>query len=221
MMEEIHLPPPATTVLDDFSAGTFPPNDSNRKNTDQGPPKPGVPYGSPDHNKDITTQGRQGHLFCGCLCDMRRAVIAANTISIVIAILELCMLSAFLAFFDEIMNNADDEIMTNSGNGPMAWISMNNYMSKGFARASIVFCVVAIVFFAIGIRGALKFNTCMVTAAMIYHCVRAVASLFTMNIFGMLLSLLFVYPHVMLVMAIKKGTMTEQNYQNEKKTCCS
>ena len=101
------------------------------------------------------------------------------------------------------------------------WFSQQENMSKGLLGVILAFGVLSLVFFSIGIRGATKFNTCMVATAMIYHGVSAVVNLIALNIFGMLLSVLFLYPHVMLLLEMRNGIMTVENYPNEKKGCCA
>lgn len=222
MHAEMNLPSPSSTVMEDFSGRQV---KSARKKKDltgdslvvaQSIEKvsdtTAIPSASPDFN-DVPTKGRRGHLFCGCLCDMRRAVIGVNIASIVIAIVEICFLIAFLALYEEIMANADTT-------GTTEWFSVNESISKGILGTSLGFCVVSLVFYSIGIHGAKTFNSCMVITALIYHCISAVFNLIALNILGMLLSILFVYPHVLLMMEIRNGSMNEQNYINEKKGCC-
>ena len=144
---------------------------------------------------------------------MRRAVIAANIVSIIIALFEITFLVAFLTLYDEIKNQVNP-------NGTMKWLIEQEDISKGILTTSLCFSVLAIVFYSIGIRGARKFNAYMVGAALIFHCASAVFNIMTLNILGIILSVLFIYPHAMLFMAIRKGTMSEKNYVNERHGCC-
>lgn len=213
MHEEIDLPPPlAHTVVEDFSSKGNGNDVVEAQNVKQVSSSTSVPHASPDFN-DYQMQERQGHLCFGCLCDMRRAVIAVNIVSIAIAVFELCMLIVFLVLYDEITSNPD-------GSGPVGWISVNQYVSKQVVGTAIGVCFLAIAFYAIGIRGASKFNRSMVSTTLMYHCVSGIFNLLVLNIFGLLLSILFAYPHVMLLMALRNGTMSAENYAKEKRGCC-
>ncbi|CAB9511217.1 expressed unknown protein [Seminavis robusta] len=209
MQEELKLPsPPTSTVVDD----SIRLQEATRANQqDQVPHATSteVPYG----NDLSCSKEKRGHLFFGCMCDMRRAVIAVDVISIVLAVIEVCVAITALALFDEISQTTNDDVFS-------GWVKTNKHASEALLGFVIGFGFVAILFYSLGIYGAANFNQCMVCAALVYHCIAVFANLVSLNIPGILLSGLFVYPHVMLFREIRLGVMTEETYVRERKTCC-
>jgi hypothetical protein len=59
----------------------------------------------------------------------------------------------------------------------------------------------------------------MIIVAGAWLCVNAVLSIVGGGLVGCILSALFVYPHVVFYLEMKKGIMTEENYPNEKHCC--
>ena len=79
---------------------------------------------------------------------------------------------------------------------------------------------VTIIFCGIGIYGAVKYNKCLVAFAGICYCVMAIFNSIIMNWVGLILTASFAYPHFALCDEMKKGTITPDNYINEKHSCC-
>mmetsp|Transcript_27839 Transcript_27839/g.78008 ORF Transcript_27839/g.78008 Transcript_27839/m.78008 type:complete len:129 (-) Transcript_27839:242-628(-) len=74
--------------------------------------------------------------------------------------------------------------------------------------------------YACGLFGALKYNASLVMVAFVFYCIYTVFALIGLNIASILLGGFFAYPHWFLYKEIKDGTMSEENYVNEKASCC-
>ena len=84
----------------------------------------------------------------------------------------------------------------------------------------IMISCICIIFSCLGVYGAMKFNGPMVIAAGVWYCISIILSLLGGDIGGVIIQIIFVYPHAVFYQEMKKGIMTEQNYPNEKHSCC-
>lgn len=80
---------------------------------------------------------------------------------------------------------------------------------------------------AIGLFGAITFSVWMVAVGALWYIVELVlilipsVTLLEFNMFAVLCSVIFyIYPHVSLVHQMMDGTMSEENYDTEKQSCC-
>lgn len=150
---------------------------------------------------------KQGHSFLGCCCDMRRAVIIINCVSIVLAILFLILLGVGV----EYVRRVDDE--TTDG--------IEDQLTPAVVGASIAISIVAMVCNMIGIYGALKFKMWAVIFALVWYGVDLILNIMRFNIFGIILSvILYMYPHGMLLQEMRSGIMTKETYPIEQQSCC-
>lgn len=155
---------------------------------------------------------KRGHKFFGCWCDMRRAVIIVNVLSICIASSELSW--AILIAKPRLYSTTyyDDDTKE------------NEYKYYPEEHNPGLVAVLSVVLFAnlCGISGALSYNAWLVGLSLTAHATRFLFDIVEYNRYSylMLLSVLFVYPHVPFIMELKKGTMSEENYSNEEYSCC-
>jgi hypothetical protein len=176
MQEELNLPsPPSSTVVEDHRLS----QDSPQKNTSTE-----LPYGI-----HAPAEERWGHKFCGCMCDMRRAVIAVNIISIVLTVITMIMFVGTIVMIDQGEKQAQRTATNDRFNTDYSsitstttengwryteisstedWSNWFN-VSKGVLAFFIVFQGIGIIFYSLGIRGACKFNKNLVAMAMVYH----------------------------------------------------
>lgn len=222
IQSELKLPaPPSTTVMQEISASTT--NASKKDLPDIEDSSTSscasdystqneltVAYGSPNF-RDVPTGSRKGHLFLGCLCDMRRAVVAVNVLSILGVIIQVSFAIWYLAVSEEDLNEDDDL---------SEWLASEETLPKEIVAAGLALCMLSLLIYSLGIRGALKFNVTMVSASTIYHCVTVVLHLLAQTWLLAAFEVLCVYPHIMFIQQVGKGIMTAENYVNEKRICC-
>jgi hypothetical protein len=151
---------------------------------------------------------KQGHKCCGSCCDVRRAVIAVNVLNVLVLLLGIIVMIAF-QMAASTMDYDDDNTQT----------TMDAFANLALGLL-IAICLVPTVFSAVGIAGALLYNKWMAGSAGAFYCLSMIYNVFQLNIFGLVLMGLFAYPHYFLVKEINQGIMTEQNYPNERFSCC-
>ena len=161
---------------------------------------------------------KKGSMCCGGCCDMRRAVIILNTISII-----LVGLLAFIAYSSTnvLVQNIDDDAVQESFEDAL----LTTYILIGIGIAASL----------VGIWGAYSYNILgvgfsafFIVAFFITDTVRAIqfankydVPLPTLDIAtGALIDALLLYPHVGLIAEIKNGTMTPETYPREQASCC-
>jgi hypothetical protein len=144
---------------------------------------------------------KQGHSCCGGCCDMRRAVIVVNTISIAMYVINIFAISTVdrVEFDDDVMEEAIVQF-------PVGWM------------ISIMFA--EIMCYAIGIWGAASFSLWQVYVALGMYMITIIFNAIVLNFIALLVAGFFAYPHVYLVQEIKKGIMTKDNYYSEEQSCC-
>jgi hypothetical protein len=150
---------------------------------------------------------KRGHKCCGGCCDVRRAVIVVNCISI--GILVLGMLTILTVSLVDPNSFTDDSVK--------ATFDQFDAKSAGIACAIML---VQMLFYAMGVYGAIKFNEGFVIAALVAYIVIFVVDAIALNIGGILLNGFFAYPHFYFIKEMRDGIMTEENYPNEKQSCC-
>lgn len=84
-----------------------------------------------------------------------------------------------------------------------------------------VFLATGLGFYLSGIYGAITFKWMMVLAALIYNGAFFVLNLVFLNWIGAVFMALIMYPHVFLVMELRNGIMSKQNFHIEDKCCCN
>lgn len=141
---------------------------------------------------------RQGRLFFGFCCDMRRAVIVVNLVTI-----SLVVLSDILLL---VMPSDPDS------DGEFAQVAIK----KEVVGMSLTVLLLS----AFGIFGALKLEYWIIVLVCFFYGSNAVFYLILLHLPGFVISVLFCCPHFVLAQEISKGIMSEENYPNEKHSCC-
>ena len=152
---------------------------------------------------------KKGSMCCGGCCDMRRAVIILNTISII-----LVGLLAFIAYSSTnvLVQNIDDDAVQESFEDAL----LTTYILIGIGIAASL----------VGIWGAYSYNILgvgfsaffIVAFFITYTELTAVPIRYILG--GALIDALVLYPHVGLIAEIKNGTMTPETYPREQASCC-
>jgi hypothetical protein len=90
---------------------------------------------------------------------------------------------------------------------------------KGLGIVSAIM-VMRLVFNGCGVYGAYIFNQYLVGFSLFSYALEGLFALLSFNMAGLLLATFFAYPHVFLIMEIRAGIMTPENYPNEEQSCC-
>lgn len=145
---------------------------------------------------------KQGHSCCGGCCDMRRAVIVVNIISIAVYVINIVAISVVngVEFEDDAMEEAIVQQF------PVGWM-----IAIMFAK---ILC------YAIGIWGAVSFSLWQVYVALGMYMIDTIVNVLVLKFVSVLVAGFFAYPHVYLVQEIKNGIMTKENYYSEEQSCC-
>jgi hypothetical protein len=130
---------------------------------------------------------------CKC-CDSRRAV----------AVLNLGMIICNVFGLIGVLQRGNVSVMsTNNLEG----------VSTGIVGAVLL---VQMIFYGMGVYGALKFNQGFVAAALFAYIVMFLFNAVTLDIGGILVNAFYACPHFFLIKGIRDGTVTKDNYPDEK-----
>ena len=176
---------------------------------------------TPAVNPIIFSGPKQGHMFCGCCCDVRRATIAVNIASIIFAVISMITVSITVG-------NAKQ----NETNDPYAY-TYNDQLNT-VLTVSIIASIIGICFSIAAIIGAIKFNICLVGSNVVWLVIGFIITIAVsvsatgysygaVNIlYYLAIVCFFIYPHVMLMYEIKGSkTMSQETYTpREEKSCC-
>jgi len=135
---------------------------------------------------------RDGHTCCFVCCDTRTACLVVNVMS--------------LAF-------------TGLGLISLAPQAMDR---PGFERFGIMIAafVLGIICNTLGLYGALKFRKTFILVATVWFGIEAILSVaLFMDFVGFIVSILFLYPHLMFFKELQSGVMSRKNYIHEKECC--
>ena len=185
---------------------------------------------------------KEGHSFCGCLCDMRRACIIIDIVNIAIAVIVTLMF--VVAWIHQGKNDeinidnsftaaSEDAGAATNLNGTTLWTTNTTGLDgedddddefEKFVRAWRLtvtgILLISVLSFIIGILGALRYSAGMVFCCGLWHCFLFTVNMLALNLLGALLNGLFAYPHFVLVHEIRQGIMNRDRYLLEKQSCC-
>jgi hypothetical protein len=150
---------------------------------------------------------KQGQLFFGCCCDMRRAVFIVNVMNICFALFGIAMYSVLSR--DGFSENFDDDMTVYELD------AISDYKGR-----AIAFGIVSVICSLIGIYGAVRYNSWMVIIAAVYYCISVTMKIVPFDLSGMLMAGVFAYPHFVFIKEVNNGIMTAENYPNEIHSCC-
>eukprot|EP00536_Pseudo-nitzschia_multiseries_P018667 jgi/Psemu1/316142/fgenesh1_kg.2864_\ len=157
-------------------------------------------------------------LFCGVCCDHRRAVLVVNAITIGFQILSMIVVAIVATFVTNNLNEIEQDM-----NDDEMRKDLDGFVKEGGLQVveSIVdaFAVISIGLHSCGIYGALQFKQWGIITAACSYSVSLLLGLFTLDIANLLMSGLFLYPHIFMLKLMKEGVMTDYNY-HKIATCC-
>jgi hypothetical protein len=149
-------------------------------------------------------RNKQGHSCCGGCCDVRRASIVLDIMSLVSLVINVFALSAVStsSIFD------DDEV--------------KQKLSEGMPSAGVMIAIFVfeIVLLGITVWGAVSFSAPKVMVGLVVYSIGVLTSMFSLNLVGVVVNVFFAYPHYFLYKEIKDGIMSKDNYYNEEQSCC-
>jgi hypothetical protein len=149
---------------------------------------------------------KQGHKFCGGCCDVRRATIIVDIISVCLNVLALfAVIGIHVAQVDHQQIN-DDQVKQELQDFPFVF--------------SLIWVLVSMILYSCGIFGAIQYNIWLVGIALVLHLTDIVMALIGVNIVGAVIAGTFAYPHIFFIMEVRKGIMSRENYHNEEQSCC-
>ncbi|KAG7350696.1 hypothetical protein IV203_010056 [Nitzschia inconspicua] len=173
-------------------------------------------------------QEKQGSKCCGSCCDMRRAVIIIAIIFICATVLTLILevTAAAVPGFNNVDDDQVEEILTSN------------------TTRNIIVSAISLVMAIVALLGARFYNIWMLGLVVVWFVVSyAVGIYFAIDninqvnnldnpdipdyrnpiglfIFNAIITGLWIYPHVGLIIEIKKGIMSPQTYPREEYSCC-
>jgi hypothetical protein len=172
---------------------------------------------------------KQGHKCCGCCCDVRRATIVVNAVSLSLGVLGLMALIAMLKYPAYDYNGQYEDAMQLNDDYFQDDYEFREYMSgvdtSGRSLRTSMLLSLFYVFFrmvaeVVGIYGAATYSQWMVGVGLAGYVVDALFALVRLQLDSVIMAGFFAYPHVVLINEMRKGIMTEQTYQFEKHSCC-
>jgi hypothetical protein len=150
---------------------------------------------------------KQGHKFCGRFCDMRKAVIVVNSISIGLSVIGLIGLIV-LSNVDP-ANYDDDEIR----------VALNGLHAGKLGAASAIL-LIQVMIRGMGIYGALKYNKYMVAGCLLVYIFEIFTALWFLDWLDFLIAALFAYPHIFFIIEVHEGILSESTYDVEEYSGC-
>lgn len=172
---------------------------------------------------------KKGHICCGGCCDMRRAVIIVNITSIIAALFGMILILSTSRSVASTFTGSDDEEV------------IEEY--KSVQRTGVILTAVGIACAAIGIWGSKNFNVLGVSISALFLVAAFIAeTVLTLQLYDYVEekfdvefdnnavngniaisavgTLLYVYPHVGLIIELRNGIMTPETYPREEMSCC-
>lgn len=159
------------------------------------------------------------HVLCfNYCCDFRRAVIIVNAISIVLKLLLMMGVAIFASYLGKNLDTVEASIDDDETREQLDQMAK----SGGVAIIEAVVEVIEAISIALhlcGIYGALQFKRWGVITAGVTYAVQLSLGVVSLDFGNVVVSSLFLYPHVCMFKLMKDGVMTEYNYHNIA-SCC-
>jgi len=159
------------------------------------------------------------HVLCfNYCCDFRRAVIIVNAISIVLKLLVMMGVAIFASTIGKNLYNVEASIDDDEIREQLDEI-VKSGMVPIIEAAVEVIETISIVLHLCGIYGALQFKRWGVITAGVTYAVQLSVGVLSLDFGNVVLSALYLYPHVSMFKLMRDGVMTEYNYPNIA-SCC-
>lgn len=158
-------------------------------------------------------KGRENHLYFGCCCDVRRAVLILNILTIVMSFVSMIVFFVFVRMTQDHASEITEEMSED-----MSEEDFKTYLNvfEGFMDA---FMLISIFLHAFGVHGALKYKTWAIKVAAVAYGIPFTWAVLNFDFVTFILGGVFLYPHIVLIKEIETGVMTSYNYENVQ-ACC-
>jgi hypothetical protein len=166
--------------------------------------------GFEDEIGGATISPKIGHSCCGCCCDTRRAVIIVNAVMTCFTLLSAVLMVAGVEILEAAAADADDDAVAEVG----------KELQSFPVGIMVVLMLIQAAFYVLGVWGAINYKKYFVVAALCAYVLSFVINLLQLGFFGMVLAVLFAYPHVFFIKELDANIMTPENYPNEVQSCC-
>jgi len=174
----------------------------------------------------IYEQEKQGAKCCGCCCDYRRAVIVINIIFIIIGVMNI--LGTITN--SQIIRNGQD-FNDDAVEDKLKDMNVLNSIFIGLGLAASIASLV----------GAVSYNIYLVAVNVVWMMIQYIASIIitekSLNsmedvtgkdyatpipyyVVQLIITILFIYPHVGFINEVKSGIMSRETYPREEYSCC-
>lgn len=157
-------------------------------------------------------------LCCGCCCDFRRAVLIINGISIGMKLLIMMGVAIVFSYIGENLDDFEKDIDDDDTRQ-----TVDTFFTSGTGLGVEIlfdtFESISIGLHACGIYGALKFKKWGIIVAGVAYALQLLSGVISADFGNMVVSSLFLYPHVQMYNLIKVGIMTDYNY-HKVASCC-
>lgn len=150
---------------------------------------------------------KEGHKCCGGCCDVRRAVVIVNLVSIGVVFFGLLGVLFISKGFEMYDDDSTKQVLNEATKNVPVTIVLAEYIVQAVGSVFAIY-------------GAVMFHDKMVMVGAVCYAALTLSSLSIMSIGDALLYGFFAYPHVFLVKEIRSGIMTPENYPNEVQSCC-
>ena len=170
--------------------------------------------GKPDgDDEECEILPKHGHNFLFCGCDMRRAVIILNGITLAISLFGAIAYMIGTTVVDAITDNFDDDEFEAAADVLNGWVLTAGPYFLAVAIGKVAWAI-------IGILGAYQYEHAMVGFGSMSYFFDMALSIYTLTWIGLGYSVIMVYPHLVLMKEIHEGYMCAENYHNEQHCCC-
>lgn len=195
------------------------PTVANYSPTPTGPTSFGEPMSVDVNGEYLAPNSSNYQTLCfGCCCDFRRAVLIVNGISIGMKLLIMFGVAIGISYIgsnlDDIEKDIDDDEVRKQVD--------SMFKSGSVVGFEIIFELIESISIGLhvcGIYGALKFKKWGVIVAGVAYSLQLLSGLISADFGNIIVSSLFLYPHVQMYNLIKVGIMTDYNY-HKVASCC-
>lgn len=163
---------------------------------------------------------KRGHIFCGCCCDVRRATIVINIISIICLLLNLVIVVC-VSISERSTTTGDDEVdMMMIGDDDEHDDTLEAVVDSMPLAVWVITFLLGVFWRALAIDGAMTFTLWKVSAGLFVYGTAALTSLLLLDPINLVINCFFAYPHYHLYLEIRTRLMSRHNYRNEEYCCC-
>jgi len=184
-------------------------------------------------NNDDASKERQSQIWCFFVCDLVTAVVAMNSIYIVLLVFHLTISfldSELFGMRTQLYKELPSDDDYDDDLGGLYDDDYDDAFVFGEKDDVVVLDPWAVVRYAknlagllfavVGIVGALQFRRSLVLASALWHVLYILLSLANHTWIGFVLTIPFCYTTFHLWLALKAGTITRENYRNSEQHCC-